>query len=58
MNASFLRTSLFSSVIAFGVAAFAAGLGLLQILTGWALIKLAPKQAVVETAPVEVRERV
>jgi hypothetical protein len=57
MNASFLRTSLFSSVIAFGVAAFAAGIGLLQILTGWALLKLAPKQTVVEAAPVEVRER-
>ena len=58
MNASFLRTSLFSSVIAFGVAAFAAGIGLLQILTGWALLKLAPKQTSVETTPVEVRERV
>lgn len=37
MNASFLRTSLFSSVIAFGVAAFAGGIGLLMILIGWAL---------------------
>jgi hypothetical protein len=55
MNASFLRTSLFSSVIAFGVAAFAAGIGLLQILTGWALLKLAPKQPAV-TESVEVRQ--
>ena len=50
MNASFLRTSLFSSVIAFGVAAFAMGLGLLQILIGWALLKLAPSD-VVATRP-------
>lgn len=47
MNASFLRTSLFSSIIAFGVAAFAAGVGLLNILMGWALIKLAPKSEAV-----------
>lgn len=47
MNASFLRTSLFSSVIAFGVAAFAAGMGVLQILIGWALLKLAPKPVTV-----------
>ena len=45
MNASFLRSSLFTSVIAFGVAAFAAGMGVLFILTGWALRSLA-------TAPV------
>ena len=44
---SFLRTSLFSSVIAFGVAAFAGGMGVLQILIGWALLKLAPKPEVV-----------
>jgi hypothetical protein len=37
MNASFLRSSLFTSVIAFGVAAFAAGMGVLFILVGWAL---------------------
>ena len=45
MNASFLRTSLFSSVIAFGVAAFAGGMGIVQILTGWALLKLTPVTA-------------
>jgi len=44
MNASFLRTSLFSSIIAFGVAFFAAGVGLLNILIGYALLKLAPKK--------------
>ena len=41
MNASFLRSSLFTSVIAFGVAAFAAGLGVLSVVTGWALRSLA-----------------
>ncbi len=40
MNASFLRSSLFTSVIAFGVAAFAAGMGLLFVLTGAALRSL------------------
>jgi len=33
-SASFLRASLFTSVVAFGVAAFAMGMGLLSILTG------------------------
>ena len=41
MNASFLRSSLFTSVIAFGVAAFAAGMGLMFIVLGWALKSLA-----------------
>lgn len=53
MNASFLRTSLFSSVIAFGVAAFAAGMGVLWGLMGFALLKLAPKTPVVEAKKVE-----
>ena len=47
MNASFLRSSLFTSVIAFGVAAFAAGMGLLFILVGWALRKVAPVGTVI-----------
>lgn len=38
VTASFLRASLFTSVVAFGVAAFAAGTGLLLILVGWALL--------------------
>ena len=50
MNASFLRTSLFSSVIAFGVAAFAGGIGVLMLLIGWALLKLAPASAVAAPA--------
>ena len=41
MNGSFLRASLFTSVIAFGVAAFAAGMGVLFILVGYALRMLA-----------------
>src|SRR3712207_3159027 len=35
MDASFLRSSLFTSVIAFGMAAFAVGLGVLFLLVGW-----------------------
>lgn len=50
MNGSFLRASLFTSVIAFGVAAFAAGMGVLFILVGWALRKLAPADTVVPAA--------
>ena len=40
MTASFLRASLFTSVVAFGVAAFAFGLGLLMVLVGWALLSV------------------
>lgn len=38
MTASFLRASLFTSVVAFGVAALVAGLGLLFVLLGLALL--------------------
>ena len=51
MNASFLRASLFTSVIAFGIAAFAAGLGVLFILIGWALRKAVPAGATITAAP-------
>jgi hypothetical protein len=37
MNASFLQASLFTSVVAFGVAALAAGLGIVFVLIGVAL---------------------
>ena len=37
MNASFLRASLFTSVVSFGVAAMATGLGLVLVLLGLAL---------------------
>jgi hypothetical protein len=40
MTASFLRASLFTSVVSFGVAAFAFGLGLLHIVIGWALLRI------------------
>jgi hypothetical protein len=40
MTASFLRASLFTSVVAFGVAAFAFGIGLLMVLVGWALLSV------------------
>lgn len=41
MDASFLRASLYTSVVAFGVAAMATVLGLLLVLLGWALLRLA-----------------
>ena len=41
MTASFLRASLFTSVVSFGVAAMAGGLGIVQFLIGWALLSLA-----------------
>ena len=44
MNASFLRTSLFTSVVSFGVAAFAIGAGLLIGLIGWSLTAIVPSQ--------------
>lgn len=37
MNASFLRASLFTSVVSFGVSAFAMGAGLVIGLLGWAV---------------------
>jgi hypothetical protein len=44
MNASFLRASLFTSVVSFGVAAFAIGAGLLVGLVGWALTAMVPSK--------------
>jgi hypothetical protein len=49
MNGSFLRASLFTSVVSFGVAAMAMGMGVLFILVGLALTKVAPA---VSTVPV------
>jgi hypothetical protein len=40
MTASFLRASLFTSVVAFGVAAFAFAAGTLLVLVGWALLRI------------------
>lgn len=50
MNGSFLRASLFTSVVAFGVAALVIGLGALFILVGVSLTRLASA----EPAPVAV----
>lgn len=52
MNASFLRASLFTSVVSFGVAAFAMGVGILFILFGWAVRRLASAPVVVKRANV------
>lgn len=41
MTASFLRASLFTSVVAFGVAFMAASIGVFLMLIGWALRSLA-----------------
>ncbi|BBH68612.1 hypothetical protein ACTI_52970 [Actinoplanes sp. OR16] len=41
MTASFLQASLFTSVVAFGVALLAAGLGIILLLIGYALRRLA-----------------
>jgi hypothetical protein len=39
MTASFLRASLFTSVVSFGVAFFAFGVGIALVLIGWALLR-------------------
>ena len=41
MTASFLRASLFTSVVSFGVAAMAVGLGLVLMIAGYGLLTLA-----------------
>jgi hypothetical protein len=46
MDASFLRASLFTSVVSFGVAAMAAGLGVLIGLIGYALMSVSRQLAV------------
>ena len=52
MQASFLRASLFTSVVAYGVALFAAAIGVLSILFGWAFIRLASTPVVVRRSTV------
>ena len=52
MQASFLRASLFTSVVAYGVALFAAGMGVLAILFGWAIHRLASVPVVIKRANV------
>jgi len=41
MNASFLRASLFTSVVAFGVATFVMAVGIILMILGWAVRRLA-----------------
>jgi hypothetical protein len=40
MTASFLRASLYTSVVSFGVAFFAFGMGIIMLLVGWALLRI------------------
>jgi hypothetical protein len=43
MNASFLRASLYTSVVAFGVSAMAGGVGVVLLLIGWALYRISDR---------------
>ena len=52
MTASFLRASLFTSVVSFGVSAFAMGVGVLSILFGWAIHRLASAPVVIKRSRV------
>ena len=51
MNGSFLRASLFTSVVSYGVSALVIGLGVMFILLGFALSRLAAVSAPVAVAP-------
>ena len=53
MNASFLRASLFTSVVAFGLSALVIGLGILFLLTGIGL-RAADKQRLFESRRISV----
>ncbi len=52
MTGSFLRASLFTSVVSFGVAAFAAGMGLLMVIIGIVLLKVSSLLATLQRAVV------
>ncbi|MFB7890846.1 aromatic ring-opening dioxygenase LigA [Microbacterium sp. NPDC056044] len=52
MQASFLRASLFTSIVAYGVALFAAGMGVLAIMFGWAIHRLADVPVVIRRSNV------
>jgi hypothetical protein len=54
MTASFLRASLFTSVVSFGVAAMAGGLGIVLLLIGWALLSLASAVRSIAAATTDV----
>ncbi|WP_045741820.1 hypothetical protein [Actinoplanes rectilineatus] len=53
MNGSFLRASLFTSVVSFGIAAMAAGLGVIFIMIGYALFLVARRLTTATPAAVE-----
>ena len=55
MNASFLRASLFTSVLAFGVSVMVMGLGVILALTGLAIRRLALASWAARTAAAEDR---
>lgn len=44
MNGSFLRASLFTSVVSFGLAAFVTGVGVMFILFGWLILGLETRE--------------
>ena len=50
MTGSFLRASLFTSVVSFGVAAFAAAVGVLMIIIGYALLRIAKAMGAIMVA--------
>jgi len=56
MNGSFLRASLFTSVVSFGVAALAMGLGFLFALLGFAVTKLAGKRVITSTSSTSAKD--
>ncbi|QDB80159.1 aromatic ring-opening dioxygenase LigA [Georgenia sp. 311] len=58
MNASFLRASLFTSVVSYGVAALVIGLGALFVLLGLGMNQLAKAPATAGPAAAPVREPV
>lgn len=45
MNGSFLRASLFTSVVSFGLSAFVMGVGVIGLLIGYSLLGLSKRQA-------------
>lgn len=57
MNGSFLRASLFTSVISYGVAALVMGLGILFGLLGFVLTRLATTTLVTSSAPSKAQGR-
>ena len=58
MNGSFLRASLFTSVVAFGVAALVMGIGVVFGIIGFALRRIAPASVRVAPTAAPVEEKV